>query len=358
MQIALIFRHLNQKGGLEKYGLHLRRYLEERGYSVAAITAQSFFLPKMRFQRLAAFDKACGRFVKKYPFDVVFGLEKTSFQTHLRLGEGVHAAFLHEREKQSSWLRSYCVKYSPFHRRMLEIEQTAITSPQLQKLFCNSEMVKNQVLSYYDINPEKIFVVRNGVEWQEFHSPFNNWPENKTAALKKYRLPDTFHFLFVGHGFERKGLKLLLHAFARLPTEAHLSIVGDDKNRKAFIQLAYALDLQNRVRFFGSRHNLAADFYSYADCVVICSLYDPFANVTLEALAMGVPVISSTHNGGHEILPKRCWIEDIYQVDAICHALTTAMKYPKSVQSATKLRQEVKDYDFSIKMREMVDHIV
>ena len=65
--------------------------------------------------------------------------------------------------------------------------------------------------------------------------------------------------------------------------------------------LAAKLNIQRRVTFFGPQKEIRP-FYQFADALVIPSFYDPFANVTVEALAMGLFVVSSKSNGGHEIL--------------------------------------------------------
>ena len=90
-----------------------------------------------------------------------------------------------------------------------------------------------------------------------------------------------------------------------------------------------------------------------ADCLVIPSIYDPFANVTVEALAMGLFTLSSKQNGGHEILDIHNGdvIRDLYDPADFARTLTQAMTHPKTQESAARIRQSVQHLDFSHQLR-------
>jgi len=115
------------------------------------------------------------------------------------------------------------------------------------------------------------------------------------------------------------------------------------------------LGLKDKVRFFGSQDEMRP-FYQYADALVIPSFYDPFANVTIEALAMGLFVISSKHNGGHEILNKQngIVIENLLDVDAFAASLHVALQHKKTEKSADLARQSVKHLDFSAQLAKLI----
>ncbi len=260
----------------------------------------------MRFYAPKAFDHACRVLIKTQPHSIIFGIDRISCATHLRAGNGVHRAYLEKKAILASRLKTFSDRLSPLHHNILKLEKHSFTHPALRLVFTNSEMVKQEILRFYPVDEKKIQVIHNGVEWDEFEGPFNAWQHQKQPLCHKLGLdPAHFHFLFVGHGFQRKGLSLLLDAFATLnESDCHLSIVGKDKHLSSFRVQCQRLGITNRVTFFGQQQDITP-FYTVSDCLVIPSLYDPCANVTIEALAMGLYVVSSPFNGGAESLQQK-----------------------------------------------------
>jgi UDP-glucose:(heptosyl)LPS alpha-1,3-glucosyltransferase len=128
-------------------------------------------------------------------------------------------------------------------------------------------------------------------------------------------------------------------------------VIGKDNKMAEYIAKARELGLSQHVRFFGPQSDIRP-FYQFADVLVIPSFYDPFANVTVEALAMGLFVISSRYNGGSEILTPEngLIIEDLLAPDSLSQALAEGLKHPKTIQSANASRDSVKHLDFSLQM--------
>ncbi|MBI3212037.1 MAG: glycosyltransferase family 4 protein [Simkania negevensis] len=249
-------------------------------------------------------------------------------------------------------------RFNPLHQKILEIEKIAFEDPKLRLLFTNSHMVKGEIIRYYNTPPEKIQVIHNGVEWKEMETDFSTWLEKKQIICAKLGLdPSCYHFLFVGNGYKRKGLFLLLNALAHLPfKEFHLTVVGKDNNMQEFINIAEKLGLKNQVSFFGERSNIRP-FYQYCDCLIIPSLYDPFANVTIEALAMGLFVVSSKSNGGYEVLTKEngAIIEDLFALDSLKETLLSAIEHPKTWIRSQNIRNSIKYLDYPHPLKTLID---
>ena len=217
-------------------------------------------------------------------------------------------------------------------------------------------MVKQQILERFSTDPSKIHVIHNGVEWREMEADFNAWPEKKLSMLEEHSLPkDMFHLLFIGNGYLRKGLLQLLQGLALHPN-VHLSVIGKENRLGLYQAAARKLGLEKRVRFFGPQKDIRP-FYQFADALAIPSFYDPFANVTVEAIAMGLFVISSKFNGGSEILTKESGlvIDELQSPDSVAAAIREAIQHPKTLQSAQKRRLCVERLDFSHQMKTLIE---
>lgn len=306
------------------------------------------------------FDEFVRRWLKKNQPDLVFGMDRNRQQTHIRAGNGVHAAYLESRIITEGHIKGLLCRFNPLHRKILELERTAFENPELRVLFTNSYMVREQALKHYAIEPKKIQVIHNGVEWHEMQSSFLDWEKKRQCALNKFNLnPDHFHFLFIGHGYLRKGLDRLLIGLSRLPfRDFTLSVIGKDNQLDLYRAIAVQCGLKNNVQFFGPSQEIRR-FYQLADALVIPSFYDPFANVTVEALAMGLFVVSSKHNGGHEVLTEQngAVIEDLLDPDAMVQALQKALTHRKTAQSASLIRDSVKHLDFSYQLSRLMEAV-
>ena len=129
----------------------------------------------------------------------------------------------------------------------------------------------------------EVVVINNGVDAERF-SPRAGYAE---------RLPDVFRLIFVGHEFDRKGLRFVLDALQRLPEHVHLTVVGGSPGQVAAArESAAAGGVLGRVAFLGFRDDVP-DLMRRADLFVLPSLSEAWPLVALEAMASGVPVLLS-----------------------------------------------------------------
>ena len=371
--ISIISRHFNTLGGLEKYTRKTAEAFAIRGFKVNILTldktGQGNFNPFisfhtlpsskwLKFQRVLEFSQACQKWHRKNKSDIIFGMDVTAHQTHIRAGNGIHAAYLCHRKRLETGFHPLITKCNPKHQAFLNIEKKALENPLLKKLFTNSMMVKKEALNFYKIPSEKIEVIHNGVEWGEMKADFLIWLRKKQSLLQAFGLnPLDHHFLFIGNGYKRKGLTYLLHGLKMLAfKDVHLLVVGKEKNIPYYVQQAKELGLEKRVTFFGLRSNII-EFYQVADSLVIPSIYDPFANVTVEALAMGLYVVSSPYNGGKEVLKEGngTIISDLKDPKIFAEALAKAVMHPKTWIRSQNIRESIKYLDFSNQLSTLLD---
>ena len=372
-RVVLLKSQVECQGGLEKYAGRIAKGFVEKGAQVTILTTPppsspstdphiEFHgvktIPWPAFVRMEQYDGFVRKWLKNNPADIVFGMDRNREQTHIRAGNGVHSAYLESRILTEGYLKHLLCLYNPLHRKILQLEKAAFENPRLKKLFTNSFMVRRQILDRYIIDPDKIVVIHNGVEWYEMERDFSHWSQERKLFLHRHQLdPSVFHFLFIGNGYLRKGLDKLLEGLSALSDKKfHLSVVGKDNNQAKYQAKSERLGIGKQVRFFGQQKDIRP-FYQLADVLVIPSFYDPFANVTVEALAMGLHVVSSSFNGGSEILTPQngSIIENLLERDSIVSSLNRSMTFKKTENSALASRLSVKHLDFSLQMNTLIE---
>lgn len=371
--ITLLKSSISHLGGLEKYTLRLCSAFQKRGCEVRLLTtgdtklidslssidvSSMDFSSKLSFLKIREFDSFCQKKLEHKPSQIVFGLDRNYNQTHIRAGNGVHLSYLERRKKSEGFLKALSFSINPLHKKLLDIEKRSFESPELKTLFTNSNMVKNEILSYYNVDPKKICVVHNGVEWSEMQKPFDETFTKRESIFKELKLDcSKYQILFLGHNFKRKGLTELLKGLSLVKGfPFHLSVVGTDKDIDSYKKLTNALGISSNVTFWGQRKDVLS-FYQIADCLVIPSHYDPFANVTVEALNMGLFVISSKNNGGSEVLSNSSGeiIDNLFDPESVKSSLAKAFSQPKTLNSAQAIRKSVEHLDFPNQLNLMVD---
>ena len=143
--------------------------------------------------------------------------------------------------------------------------------------------------------PERITVLRNGVDLEVF-KPMDRAKARANLGLRRRTLGS------VGWLIERKGHHHAICALAALP-DTDLLIVGEGPERRALQQLAAKRGVSDRVRFLGGLHQYRLpEIYNAIDALVLASSREGWANVLLEAMACGTPVVASAVWGTPEVV--------------------------------------------------------
>lgn len=273
-----------------------------------------------RISREKGFARAARQCWQKEKFDLVQSHERIAGCDIYRAGDGVHHRWLLQRSRVLSPLRSQLLLNSCYHRYVMKAEKEMYHSPELKRVICNSEMVKREVMEDFGIESERISVIYNAIDNQRFFPATTLYREQ---LRQQYHIPvEAKCFIYVGSGFERKGLKAAIEAISC--TSAHLIVVGQDKEQKKYQQLAHQLKSHVRVHFLGVQKD-TLPLYQMTDGLLLPTLYDPFPNVVLEAMACGLPVITSYTCGGSEFIEQGVngFVTDALDISAMVSAIET-----------------------------------
>lgn len=155
-----------------------------------------------------------------------------------------------------------------------------------------------QVLSSLGAEASKLRIMRNGVDLERFQ------PIEQAKARNRLGLPNDCRILLsVGNLIELKGHDIAIKALAKLNNNERLVLVGHGPERSALQELADKHQLSERVMFAGQVPNEElAYWYSAADALLLCSSREGWANVLLESMACGTPVIATNIPGTNEVI--------------------------------------------------------
>jgi UDP-glucose:(heptosyl)LPS alpha-1,3-glucosyltransferase len=185
-----------------------------------------------------------------------------------------------------------------YYRLIIALERHLYTRPRAQ-LILIARKTAADLDRFYGAHDD-LPVVYMGLD----HAVFNPQARlaRRDAARKELGIPDNqFAFLLVGNDWLKKGLFTLIEALpllADLPVA--LYVAGSDETGPYEAPIA-RLKLAGRVRFLPSRGDVAF-YYAAADAYVGPSLEDTFAQPPMEAMACGLPVITTSTNGTAEIM--------------------------------------------------------
>lgn len=314
MKIALvIYRFSERGGGVEGYVARLARGLAARGHGVHLFAHEfqpgvprdfpSHTVPAVSFYspwRDLSFARNAAALLQADPsFDIINGFGRTIYQDVYRVGSGCHWEYLKRTKRgMNNPLVAALHRCNPRNAAILYLERKTYSPAGHRIVVCNSQSGKEELLRYFSLAEERIRVVYNSVDSQRFHpDQRQRWREeyrNRCQAMAGEALG-----LFVGPGTSRKGLDLAIHALAqaRKSHPVRLAVLGEVG--ESYAGLAERLGLP--VTLLGyqkevERYHAAADFF------ILPTRYDAFANACLEAMASGLPVITTRESGVAEIM--------------------------------------------------------
>ncbi|MEO1936886.1 MAG: glycosyltransferase family 4 protein [Myxococcales bacterium] len=313
MRIALVIeRFLPTGGGVENVAWRVAHELGNTGADVTVLT-RSFdpqFLedtshaPNVQVLsvptfwqplRVLQFSRATANAATASRFDIVHSFSRTRHQDLYRAGGGSHREYL---RRSSSGGRRIARQFSPRHRVLLALEAAIFRDP-TQRIQCASRFVADTLTSQHFVSSERIFLLPNAVDTARYGTAHAHQAGRRLRTQLDEKAERVW--LFPASGWRRKGLGRLLEAVAKMKDPGfRLWIAGRD-DPTPWQKMIADLGISDLVRFLGPRDDLEV-VYGAVDAMVLPTHYDAFANVTLEAAASGLPVLTTRANGASEWL--------------------------------------------------------
>lgn len=310
MKIALVIQRFRPGGGVERACATLARGLLARGHEVHVFAERIAPFPGLREHRVPpeglfqhqSFAAQSRTLLEKESFDVVQSFSRTAFQDVLRLGGGIHREYLLRTDRAYSALGRWWRRLRAKERWELTLERESLAPSASLRIIAVSARVRDEAVRHYGVPADKIAVIHNGVDAGEFK------PSAEARGLIRNQLglsDSDYLLLFAGTGFRRKGLDYAIAAVDRVPG-ARLAVAGEGRARR-----------HPRVLHLGRRSDVA-HLYAAADALLLPTLYDPFPNTALEAMASGIPVVVSRAAGVSELIEgDSIVVEEPWNVDEL-----------------------------------------
>jgi UDP-glucose:(heptosyl)LPS alpha-1,3-glucosyltransferase len=369
VKIGLVIESLDAaRGGAEQWTTQFAQWLAKAGHEVHIVArhfaAESERLPltchtlaatksRIEFARLA--QQRLESLALDVTHDMGSGWHCDVFQPH-----GGSRLAASERNLQLAptalrpwkrWAASWLPRYREFEK--LAAAQYASR----HRLFIAlSRMVAHDFERLHRVPEEQIRLVYNGVDVERFSPDHRSRYREPTRERLGVR-PDETLLLIVAHNFWLKGVPTLLAAVGRLAAEgrrARLAVVGGTPTNR-WIRLAARLGAAHATTFVGR----AADpvpYYSAADVYVQPTFYDPCSLVALEALASGLPVVTSRFNGAGELIEpgeQGFILADPADSDELTACLRPLLEAPARAPLATAARRLALAHSFDANCRQL-----
>jgi UDP-glucose:(heptosyl)LPS alpha-1,3-glucosyltransferase len=359
MRVAIVRRECSlKKAGAERYCVNLMRGLIRLGHDVTIVAermdeelqSEAAFLqiPTRRpgfGNRHHRFSQASQQVLQPHHFDVVHGLSRVGGLDTYRLTDPLqsHWVSVFYRQRWTRWLQ----QRNPRHTAIFALERELFGPQGPRRIITQSRLDAELLQQYFHVPSSRLTRVYNGVDLSAF-KPMGSQVRSQVREELQIE-PDRPVLVFAGMDFRRKGLSSIFAAMAQLREWNPVLLVLGTGDIAGYQRLARQWRIGNQVRFLGRQSHLAR-FYSAGDLFVLPTIYEPFPNVNLEAMACGMPVVTthtcgtadlliSGHNG---YLISHAWAIDELSAaisDFLCQSpqtreqmknrcLTTAAQYP------------------------------
>ena len=316
LKIAIVRPYVTAgKGGAERYARDLIGGLAEAGHDVHVFAhvwdkpeqpgvsyTKVAMVRKPAWLRVLLFQMNLRRRLRLSDYNMVLGLTPFLPQQVFWLGDGLYHVWVRIAWPLAPVRWLMCLKRTvmavnlSLERRML--------GPATAGFIANSKLVARQARRLYGVPAEQIAVVYPWIDAQRFNLGVRErWRDEMRRDLGIQK--NEIVLLFASNNFARKGLAMALRALAsRRPSDSPLRlIVVGAGSIVGFRRRAKRLGVAGRTSFIGPVNDIER-YYAAADMFILPTHYDPCATVCLEAMACGLPVLTTAMNGAAEFIDQ------------------------------------------------------
>jgi UDP-glucose:(heptosyl)LPS alpha-1,3-glucosyltransferase len=363
MEIGLVKRSFRLHGGGERQIGYLTEGLLAQGHGVHLFSASPppvrrpegltyhtlRVIPAPRAFRALGFALVVRSSLRRAGLAVVQSFDRTLGQQIYRAGEGVHREWVQRKRRSLSMLARGWSHLSLFDRMLLALERQVLC--QTPMIIVNAARGRHEISRHYGVPSTRMLTIYNGVDTGRFNADVCRGLR-KTQRTAWGVSADDRVLLCVGSGFHRKGLDCAIEALGALRQrgirQVRLIVVG--KGRPGpYRHLARQAAVADLVRFEGHRADVEC-CYAGADLFVLPTRYDPFANACLEAMACGLPVLTTAANGAAELIQhgvNGCVLEAPPNADTLADALQGLLPCEARVAMGEAAQRTAGEYPLS-----------
>jgi len=362
-----------RKGGAERYlvdlctrmaadGYEVHVYAEHRDEEDPRICFHSVkTIPFPKSLRLLSFAIRATKEIENGKYDITFGVGNTLKADILQPHGGVHWAWFWRSLRIYNHAILWAIK---FLGRVFSLKQWAsgwiqdapYKGKNFSKIIAISDMVKQDLMRWYPIPEEKIAVVYNGVDIEHFHPRNRQYREEIRRRHGIGR--EDWVLLFVSNNFRMKGLGFLIKALANVRKGGHppfkLLILGRDR-QGSYLRLAREIGISEKLVFAGSTDE-PEKYYGASDLLIHPTFYDACSLTVLEALASGLPVITTHSNGASGIITQGqegFIISDPRDGQALVEKITFFLNGERAQRASNAARHLAESYSLERNWREI-----
>jgi len=320
MNVALVIPRVDPaRGGAERYTVDLARGLGQRGVKATLVAQDLHGLPAgvaavelparsaSRLGRYGDFLAALDEHLRSAQYDVVHAMLPVRrcdlYHPHAGIAaeavRGGHRKYNHPIRRALSRAAN---RINLKRRAFVRTERKLLEGGYPPVVLCLSNYVKGEVRRHYQLPEDKLVRLFNAVDLTRF-DPVQAADQRPVIRRRWGFDDDKIVLLMIAQDFARKGLHQAIAALARMNDPRFALVVTGKGKIEKYQSQAKSLGIAGRVHFAGVTTEAPA-FYASADAFVLPTRHDPCSLVVLEALAMGLPVISTRFNGACEIMEE------------------------------------------------------
>jgi len=321
-KIALAIENFSKhRGGAESYAVSLASTLAENGWEThlfgknwdgepRAAVFHRIRIPKLlpAWAKMILFALKHKKMVKSQAFDVILGFGNTIYMNVYQSHGGVHRFSTGRKlyTEKNIFFRSIkrlLIVFSLKDKVRNWIESAPFRLDPKPKIIAISLMIKKDFISFYHINEKEIKVIYNGIDTTKYTIDLKE--RLRGSIRKQLRITDNdIAFLFISYDLKKKGIVPLIEAAAKLKklnfTNFKIVVVGE-RPYPLLLKRVKRLSLEDTVIFTGPT-KAPEDYYANCDVLVLPTFYDACSLVVIEALACGLPAITTSYNGAAGII--------------------------------------------------------